>query len=198
MRFDSRHAARVATATASLLALLVLPGLAPMPSRAAVALSDGHEQPLPTRLSAAFYSDASCLLRIDQLARVGSTLIDATLGDGVSRTLIHCDTEDGRRLTLLARGVTLGQSERARLLERDSVERGADGIIAWLTQEGTNFPDESAPRRYLSTGEVFIREAPMTQTAGAAPHADHRAFALVEGELESQLAHPDELMPPVD
>ena len=175
-----------ATFVATLLALSLISTLVD----AAVVDAEEKARPLGARLTAAFYPDTSCLLTIDEVARVGSTLIDATLGAGGSRTLLHCDTEDGQRLTLLARGATLGRRERVRLLERDSIERGASGVIAWLTREGTSFPDESAPRRYLSRGDVYIHEAPTAQVPGTDPHAAHHAFARVEGVLETLLSHP--------
>ena len=143
------------------------------------------------RLSVAFYADTSCLLMIDGHPRVGRTLLDATLGDGESRTLIHCDTEDDRRLTLLARGVSLGRRERTALLGRGDIESGKDGVIAWLTRVGVRFPDESAPRRYLDHGDVFVRDTPQTPSSGAALHVDRREFARIEGELEALLDHPD-------
>jgi len=141
-------------------------------------------------LSAAFYADTSCLLTIDRRARVGRTLIDATLGDDGSRTLIHCDTEDGQRLTVLARGTTLGRYKRTPLLARASIADGATGVIAWLTREGTTFPDESAPRRYVTRGNVFVTDTPQVQAAGTALNVDRRAFARVEGVLDRLLAHP--------
>lgn len=150
---------------------------------------DGDGLDIP--LSAAFYADTSCLLTIDRRARVGHTLIDATVGDDGSRTLIHCDTEDGQRLSVLARGVTLGRYQRTPLLARASIEDGTKGVIAWLTNAGTSFPDESAPRRYVTQGHVFVTETPQVQASGAAPYVDRRAFARVEGVLETLLTDPE-------
>ena len=153
-------------------------------------VDDGGEEGVQVPLSAAFYADTSCLLTIDRRARIGRTLIDATVGDDGSRTLIHCDTEDGQRLTVLARGVTLGRYQRTPLLARAAIDDGAKGVIAWLTRAGTTFPDESTPRRYVLSGHVFVTETPQVQAAGTALHVDHRAFARVEGRLETRLAHP--------
>ena len=91
------------------------------------AASDGASETPPSdeldiALSAAFYNDASCLLTIDGLSRVGRTQIDASLGGEASRMLIHCDTRDDRRLTLLARGEQLGRDVRMDLLTPTETE----------------------------------------------------------------------------
>ena len=174
-------------------ALVVLCALVHIVASAGAAglVVDGEEaDALQVPLSAAFYADTSCLLTIDRRARIGHTLIDATVGDDGSRTLIHCDTEDGQRLTVLARGVTLGRYQRTPLLARASIDDGTPGVIAWMTRAGTTFPDERTPRRYVMSGHVFVTETPQVQAAGTALHVDHRAFARVEGQLETRLAHP--------
>ena len=148
------------------------------------------EGALDRPVSAAFYADASCLLTIDRRPSVGRTRIDADVGAGGSRMLIHCDTDDGRRLTLLARGERLERRGRVPLLGRAGIEGGEDGVIAWLTSAGTTFADERAPRRYVARGDVSIRAVPGVQVAGSALHADRDAFARLDGELETQRAHP--------
>ena len=151
-------------------------------------------------LAAAFYNDASCLLTIDGVSRIGRTQIDASLGGDASRMLIHCDTRDDRRLTLLARGEQLGRDVRMDLLPRADVKVGTDGVIAWLTRGGTTFADESAPRRYVTPGHVIIRELPTVQVDGTALHSDRTAFARVSGTLQTLLSHPGggELVPSPD
>ena len=167
-------------------ALLVLPSGA-----AGASVDEPAETAEPgVPLSAAFYNDASCLLTIDAASRVGITLIDANLGENASRMLIHCDTRDGRRLTLLARGEQLQRDTRAALLPREGIEGGSDGVIAWLTRAGTSFADESAPRRYVAPGRVIIRELPAMQIDGQALNGDRTAFARVAGRLEKLLSHP--------
>ena len=141
-------------------------------------------------LSAAFYNDASCLLTINAASHVGTTLIDANLDENASRMLVHCDTRDGRRLTLLARGERLQRDTRMALLPREGIEGGSDGVIAWLTRAGTSFADESAPRRYVAPGRVIIRELPAMQIDGQALNGDRTAFARVAGRLEKLLSHP--------
>ena len=183
---------RIASASIVVVSLATLAG-----SGAVAALGTSMSDPetpdgdgLDIPLSAAFYADTSCLLTIDRRARVGHTLIDATVGDDGSRTLIHCDTEDGQRLSVLARGVALGRYRRNPLLARTSIEDGTKGVIAWLTNAGMSFPDESTPRRYVTRGHVFVTETPQVQASGAAPHVDRRAFARVEGVLETLLGEP--------
>jgi len=166
--------------------ITLLAALAPSPTAGTVVPTGTGGTDPERRLSVAFYADTSCLLTIERSARIGRTLIDATVGEGESRTLIHCDTEDGQRLTLLARGVTLERQTRMTLLSRESIEKGRDGVIAWLTRAGTSFPDESAPRRYLARGDVYLSEPPPVQASGTVPHGEHQEFARVEGELEAQ------------
>ena len=141
-------------------------------------------------LAATFYNDTSCLLTIDGVSRIGRTQIDASLGGDASRMLVHCDTQDDRRLTLLARDEQLGRNRRMDLLPRADVRDGTDGMIAWLTRGGTTFADESAPRRYITPGHVIIRELPAVQVDGTALHSDRTAFAWVSGALQKLLSHP--------
>jgi len=56
---------------------------------------------------------------------------------------IHCDTEDGRRLTLLARGDSLNVAQRAPLLDREQISNGEFGMIAWLSRSGIHYSDDS-------------------------------------------------------
>ena len=138
-------------------------------------------------LSAAFYSDSSCLLTIDSNAQAGKTVIDANVDGEVSRMLIHCDTEDGRRLTLLARGDALNVAQRVPLLTREEIEEGELGMIAWLTRSGVHYKDDAAPRRYVIAGSVMLRKSPPVQAAGSALHSQRHAFGRVVGVLEPLL-----------
>ncbi|MGQ7845912.1 hypothetical protein ACUNV4_15615 [Granulosicoccus sp. 3-233] len=138
-------------------------------------------------LSAAFYSDSSCLLTIDSNAQAGKTVIDANVDGEASRMLIHCDTVDGRRLTLLARGDALNVAQRAPLLSREEIEEGELGMIAWLTRSGVHYADDSAPRRYVIAGSVMLRKSPPVQVAGSALHSQRHAFGRVVGILEPLL-----------
>lgn len=136
-------------------------------------------------LGAAFYPDGSCLLTVDTLVQSGKTIIDADVDDVGSRMLIHCDTQEGRRLTLLARGDALNVAQRVPLLTRDQIQEGEFGMIAWLTRSGVNYADDSAPRRYVIAGNVILRKSPPVAAAGFALHAQRRSFAQVSGVLES-------------
>lgn len=143
-------------------------------------------------LEASFYSDASCMLTIDKFVQYGKTAIDADVGDEGMRMLIHCDTEDGRRLTLLARGDTLNVSQRADLLDRDRVAAGDPGMIAWLTRSGVKFADDTAPRRHVIGGSVKLRKSPPAHTLGAATNAGKQSFASINGVLESIIKSDDQ------
>lgn len=138
-------------------------------------------------LAAAFYSDSSCLLTIDSNTQAGKTVIDANVDGEESRMLIHCDTEDGRRLTLLARGDALNVAQRVPLLTREEIEEGQLGMIAWLTRSGVHYSDDSAPRRYVIAGSVMLRKSPPVQAAGSALHSQRHAFGRVVGILEPLL-----------
>ena len=135
-------------------------------------------------LSAAFYSDSSCLLNIDSLAQAGKTVIDVDVGDDGSRMLIHCDIDTGRRLTLLARGDALNVSQRVPLLNREQISEGSFGMIAWLTRSGAQYIDDSAPRRYVIAGNVMLKRSPPVDVAGYALHTERQAFARISGLLE--------------
>lgn len=147
-------------------------------------------EPIPiseAALSAAFYSDSSCLLTINAKAQAGKTIIDADVDDDGSRMLIHCDTDDGRRLTLLARGDSLNVSQRVPLLTREEIEEGELGMIAWLTRSGVHYSDDSVPRRYVISGSVLLRKSPPLQIAGNALHSQRHAFGRITGMLEPLL-----------
>lgn len=135
-------------------------------------------------LSAAFYSDSSCLLRIDDLAQTGKTVIDADVDEVGSRMLIHCDVDKGRRLTLLARGDSLNVSQRVPLLTREQIQEGNYGMIAWLTRSGVQYADDTAPRRYVIAGSVILRKSPPVEVAGTALHSQQQSFASIVGTLE--------------
>ncbi len=135
-------------------------------------------------LSAAFYSDSSCLLTIDSLAQSGKTVIDADVDNVGSRMLIHCDTDSGRRLTLLARGDSLNVSQRVPLLTREQIQEDDFGMIVWLTRSGVQYADDSAPRRYVIAGSVMLRKSPPVDVAGTALHSQQQSFATVTGVLE--------------
>jgi len=150
-------------------------------------------------LAAAFYSDSSCLLTIDSLAQPGKTVIDADVDDQGSRMLIHCDTEKGRRLTLLARGDSLNISQRVPLLSREQISEGSYGMIAWLTRSGVQYTDDTAPRRYVIGGNVMLTRSPPVDVAGNALHTERQAFARISGVLEPIVkADEQQLMEPVD
>ena len=146
-------------------------------------------------LGAAFYPDGSCLLTVDTLVQYGKTIIDADVDDVGSRMLIHCDTKQGRRLTLLARGDSLNVSQRVPLLTREQIQEDQFGMIAWLTRSGVNYVDDSAPRRYVIAGNVILRKSPpVAATAGFALHAQRRSFAQVTGILEPIVKAEDSLI----
>lgn len=136
-------------------------------------------------LTAAFYSDSSCLLTIDDQAQLGKTVIDADVDEVGSRMLIHCDTESGRRLTLLARGDSLNVSQRVPLLTREQIKDGNYGMIAWLTRSGVQYADDTAPRRYVIAGSVMLRKSPPVEVAGTALHSQRQSFASIIGVLEA-------------
>lgn len=173
-----------------------VPGFLPMVAALAVlACQPLQAQTLPSQpitvadasLAAAFYSDSSCLLTIDSHTQSGKTVIDANVDGEDSRMLIHCDTDDGRRLTLLARGDALSVAQRAELLSREQIEEGEQGMIAWLTRSGVHYSDDSAPRRYVIGGSVYLRKSPPIQVAGNALHSQRHAFGRVVGLLEPLL-----------
>ncbi len=136
------------------------------------------------QLDAAFYSDASCLLTIDTFVQSGKTLIDADVDAEGSRMLIHCDTEDGRRLTILARGDALSMAQRAPLLSRAEIAEGEFGMIAWLTRSGAHYTDDTAPRRYVIGGSVKLRKSPPLDVDGSALNSNRQSFASINGVLE--------------
>ena len=160
-------------------ALLALPSL-PIHAQAA-----NHIGVADARLSAAFYSDASCLLTINAFVQSGTTVIDADVDAAGSRMLLHCDTEDGRRLTLLARGDSLSVAQRAPLLDREEIEEGDFGMLAWLTRSGVHYTDDDAPRRYVIGGSVTMRKSPPIAVAGTALNSSKQSFASINGVLES-------------
>lgn len=143
-------------------------------------------------LAASFYSDASCLLTIDSFVRAGKTVIDAEVDSEGSRMLIHCDTDDGRRLTILARGDSLNVEQRAPLLNRQEIAEGEYGIIAWLTGSGVDYTDDSVPRRYIIGGSVKMRSSPPMDVAGSAINSSKHTFASIIGVLESIIKSDDQ------
>ncbi len=144
-------------------------------------------------LDAAFYADGSCLLTIDALVQSGKTIIDANVDDAGSRMLIHCDTLQGRRLTLLARGDALNVAQRVPLLARTQIEEGEFGMIAWLTRSGAHYTDDSAPRRYVVAGNVLLRKSPPVDVAGYALHTERQSFAQLTGLLEPIIKNDSQL-----
>ncbi|NND89406.1 MAG: hypothetical protein HKN42_00980 [Granulosicoccus sp.] len=158
-----------------------------LPALALAALNVGSADTVPVSdasLSASFYSDSSCLLTIDSFSKAGQTVINADVDDGGSRMLIHCDTSDGRRLTLLARGDALNVSQRVPLLTREEIEEGGLGMIAWLTRSGVQYADDSAPRRYVIAGSVLLRKSPPVDFSSHALHSQRQAFGRISGILE--------------
>lgn len=146
-------------------------------------------------LSAAFYADTSCLLSIDRRPSVGRTQLGADVANESSRTLIHCDTEDGRRLTLAARGDTLEPGIRVPLLDAAALAAGSDGLAAWLTlaEEDNLAPDPAVETaegtdgdpplpRGLVRGHVVVRELPSAEPTNER-RGDQRVFARIDGLL---------------
>lgn len=147
------------------------------------------------KLDATFYSDASCLLTIDTFVQSGKTVIDADVDAVGSRMLIHCDTDDGRRLTLLARGDSLNVEQRAPLLGREEIAEGEYGMIAWLTRAGVHYTDDTAPRRYVIGGSVKLTKSPPIDMAGSALNSSRQSFASINGVLEPVVKSDDQLIP---
>jgi len=135
-------------------------------------------------LHSTYYADGSCLLTIDQFVQSGKTVIDADVDEQGSRMLIHCDTDDGKRLTLLARGDSLNVAQRVKLLTHEQIAEGEFGMIAWLTRSGVHYADDSAPRRYVIAGSVKMNNSPPVDVAGMALNNQVQAFAMVQGVLE--------------
>lgn len=159
--------------------MLLLPGMSPLGQAVnTIGVADAT-------LEASFYSDASCLLTINTFVQPGKTVIDADVDAEGSRMLIHCDTDDGRRLTLLARGDSLNVAQRATLLSREEIAEGEFGMIAWLTRSGVHYTDDTAPRRYVIGGSVKLRKSPPTDVAGSALNSSRQSFASINGVLES-------------
>ena len=146
-------------------------------------------------LDATFYSDASCLLTIDTFVQSGKTVIDADVDANGSRMLIHCDTDDGRRLTLLARGDALNVEQRAPLLGREDIAEGEFGMIAWLTRAGVHYTDDTVPRRYVIGGSVKLSKSPPLDMAGSALNSSRQSFASINGVLEPVIKSDDQLVP---
>ncbi|MFK7892614.1 MAG: hypothetical protein AB8B63_17485 [Granulosicoccus sp.] len=135
-------------------------------------------------LTLAYYSDGSCLLTVDNVIQAGKTVIDADVDDVGSRMLLHCDTNDGRRLTMLARGDSLNVAQRVDLLSREEISNGEFGMIAWLTRSGVHYTDDSAPRRFVIAGSVKLSKSPSAEATGVSLHSQGQAFATVTGLLE--------------
>lgn len=148
-------------------------------------------------LTLAYYSDGSCLLTVDNVVLTGKTIIDADVDDVGSRMLLHCDTEGGRRLTLLARGDSLNVAQRVDLLTREEIEKGKFGMIAWLTRSGVHYSDDSAPRRYVIAGSVMLSKSPSAESTGVALHSQGQAFATVNGLLEPIVKADDSGLKPI-
>ena len=189
-RFRARVGARAALAAAALVALLPAGPLAANGSAngSADGTADGAAREAGADsefLGATWYADGSCSLSVGGRPSVGRTAIDADFDEIGARTLVHCDTEDGRRVTLLSRGgEALALGERAALLAPHEIDEGLDGSIAWLARSGEGFADESAPRRFVLEGRVIIRNTPAALVAGAAPHTDVQPFAELTGRVE--------------
>lgn len=159
----------------ALLVLLVMP---------AISLASDVVGVADAPLEATFYSDASCLLTIDAFVQHGKTVIDADVDTNGSRMFIHCDTEDGRRLTVLARGNALDTETREPLLNRTQIGEGDDGMLAWLTRPGVHYTDDTAPRRYVIGGNVKMSKSPAVDAVGTAINSSAHSFASINGVLE--------------
>jgi hypothetical protein len=175
--FNHRYLSATTLARVCLLAIMALQAVGASAAQTSITVADAS-------LGAAFYPDGSCLLTVDTLVQTGKTIIDANVDDVGSRMLIHCDTQEGRRLTLLARGDALTVAQRVPLLTREQIKEGEFGMIAWLTRSGVNYADDSAPRRYVIAGNVILRKSPPVAAAGFAQHAQRGPFAQVSGILE--------------
>lgn len=148
-------------------------------------------RPAAEDIAATWYADGSCTLAVAHRSSTGKAAIDADFDEIGARTLVHCDTEDGQRVTVLSRGgEALALGERTVLLSPHEVDAGLDGSIAWLAQSGEGFADETAPRRFVLEGKVLIRATPVTESAGAAPHTDKQPFAELTGRVESLVRDP--------
>ena len=181
-------AARTAAALALAGSLLI--GLAAVPAAATGVAPPAVAGEAPF-LGATWYADGSCSLSVGGSPSVGKTAIDADFDDVGARTLVHCDTEDGQRVTLLSRGgEALAVGRRVPLLSLDEIENGTDGSIAWLALAGEGFADDDVPRRFVLDGKVLIRSTPATLVAGAALHADKQPFAELTGRVEPPEAAP--------
>jgi len=143
-------------------------------------------------LMVAFYNDSSCLLTIDKKPRIGHTTVDVDVDDNGSRMLIHCDTEDARRLTILARGDSLNVNERVELLSHEEIDREATGVTCWLTGSGVHYTDDSVPRRYVIHGSVMLRATPATDEQSDPVNGNRQAFGSLTGLLEELIKPQDE------
>ena len=136
-------------------------------------------------IGATWYADGSCSLSVGGRPSVGRTAIDAGFDEIGARTLVHCDTEDERRVTILSRGgEALALGERTDLLAPHEIDGGLDGSIAWVARSGEGFADDSVPRRFVLRGKVLIRHTPATFVAGSAPRSDVQPFAELTGQVE--------------
>lgn len=149
--------------------------------------------PAVEEVSSIWYADNSCRLRINGVAEVGITSIDADMDETGARTLIHCDSATGRRLTLMTRGNGLTIGERQELANVEEMDTAVDAALAWVTlidqSANQDVPDEVMARRFVTHGQVIIRETPGVRTIDSAPHVDNQAFAEVSGTLEPLARH---------
>lgn len=186
----------VAALAQGLVLALCLVGLWPADAVA----DDASQDRQPVQVSASWYADNSCRLKVGSQHDIGETSIDADMDDAGARTLIHCDAESGRRLTLMTRGEGLTIGERQPLANGEDIDTAIDSAFAWVTRIGPAterfVPDEISARRYLVDGHLMIRETPGVDTVDSAPHIDKRAFAEVVGQLEPLLQRPPE--PPAE
>lgn len=138
--------------------------------------------------SGVWYADNSCRLRVGAEEHIGVTAIDADMDQDAARTLIHCDSDSGTRLTLMVVGSALTLGERRELDARDALDNPVDAKVAWISQiaeaDNQDTPAEHGARRYLASGQVIIRETPGVNTVDSTLHADRQAFAEIDGLLE--------------
>lgn len=153
------------------------------------AYANGTVEASQDEVAGVWYADNSCRIRIGQSEEIGVTAIDADMDQQTARTLIHCDSENGTRLTLMVAGGALALGERRDLDNRNALENPVDTKIAWISR--IDSPEDQADgaavvtRRYLSSGSVIIRETPGVNTADSTLHADRQAFAEIQGVLEA-------------
>ena len=141
-----------------------------------------------TNIDATFYSDGSCYVHSNFKIDHGKTIIDVDVDEVGSRMLLHCDTDNEQRLTLLVRGNTLNAAQRVPFLSKTEIVEGEFGMIAWLTNAGIHYTDMSVPRRYVVSGSVIMTKSPPVIVTGTEHRTERQSFAQITGSLEPRLS----------